>query len=93
MKKSAKAYPRVLSELNYRKAAFLKVTEKKHGHLVWLLAFQKQKYLKSRTKYTLKNNIISTKLARESFRMHCHQWQKLKLLLGKIQFAQLNLCI
>jgi hypothetical protein len=52
MKKPAKAYPRVLSELNYRKAAFLKVTEKKHGHLVWL--FQKQKYLKSRTKRTLK---------------------------------------
>jgi negative regulator of replication initiation len=46
MKKSAKAYPRVLSKLNYRKAAFLKVTEKKHGHLVWLLAFSKAKLLK-----------------------------------------------
>jgi hypothetical protein len=41
----------------------------------------------------LKNNIISMKLARESFHMHCHEWQKLKLLLSKHQYAQLNLCI
>jgi hypothetical protein len=29
----------VLSELNYGKAAFLKEPRKKHGRLIWLLAF------------------------------------------------------
>jgi hypothetical protein len=35
----------MLLELKYRKAAFLKEPEKKHGRLVWLLAFFKSKAL------------------------------------------------
>jgi hypothetical protein len=45
-KKPAKAPPRVLSELNYRKTTFLKVSEKKQGLLVWFLSFSKAKALK-----------------------------------------------
>jgi hypothetical protein len=35
----------VLSELNYKKAAFLKELGKKYGRLVWLLAFSEAKTL------------------------------------------------
>jgi hypothetical protein len=50
-KKLAKAPPRVLSELNYDKAAFLKEPRKKQSRLVWL--FQKQRHFKSQTKHPL----------------------------------------
>jgi hypothetical protein len=45
LKKPTKAPLRVLSELNYRKAAYLKIPEKKQGRLVWLLTFSKTKAL------------------------------------------------
>jgi hypothetical protein len=41
----------VISELNYKKAAFLKEHGKKQGRLVWL--FQKQKHFKSQIKHPL----------------------------------------
>jgi hypothetical protein len=51
--KPAKTPLRVLSELNYVKAAFLKEPGKKQCRLVWLLTFSKAIHFKSQTKHSL----------------------------------------
>jgi hypothetical protein len=56
MKKPVKAPHKMLSELNYKKSAFLKEPRKKQGRLIWL--FQKQKHFKIQTKHPL--NLEST---------------------------------